>query len=176
MAIDLKEKGRIRYVLPDEGEIVSYHEKTLSEFGLDETKSRVEFFQADACNLKPLYSGYDLVLACNLIDRLYDPFVFLEMIHERIKPRGLLIITSPYTWLGEFTKRDKWLGGFRKDGENVTTSQTLHRILSKSFTRIAEPQDIPFVVRETSRKFQHTVAQMTIWERMGEWGLTTASN
>jgi 5-histidylcysteine sulfoxide synthase/putative 4-mercaptohistidine N1-methyltranferase len=167
MAIDLKEKGRIRYVLPEEGEIVSYHEKRLSDFGLDGTQSRVEFFQGDACNLKLLYTGYNLVLACNLIDRLYDPTVFLETIHERLVSGGLLIITSPYTWLDEFTKRDKWLGGFRKDGENVTTIQALHRILSAHFTSAGEPLDIPFVIRETSRKFQHTLAQMTVWERKG---------
>jgi hypothetical protein len=27
------------------------------------------------------------------------------------------------------------------------------------------PQDVPFVIRETARKFQHTVAQLTCWER-----------
>jgi 5-histidylcysteine sulfoxide synthase/putative 4-mercaptohistidine N1-methyltranferase len=165
MAVDLREKGRIRFVLPEEGEIVSYHEKHLSDFGLEGTKPRVEFFQADACNLKPIYTGYDLVLACNLIDRLYDPVAFLSMIHQRINPGGLLVITSPYTWLEEFTKRDKWLGGFRKDGENVTTLQTLNGILSENFAGIGEPQDIDFILRETNRKFQHTVAQMTIWER-----------
>jgi 5-histidylcysteine sulfoxide synthase/putative 4-mercaptohistidine N1-methyltranferase len=165
MAIDLKEKGSIRYVLPEEGEIVSYHEKRLLNFGLDESKDRVEFFQADACNLKPLYTGYDLVLACNLIDRLYDPAAFLATIHERIKPGGLLIITSPYTWLEEFTRRDRWLGGFRKDGENVTTLQALRHVLSGNFMSAGEPRDIPFVMRETSRKFQHVISQMTVWER-----------
>jgi 5-histidylcysteine sulfoxide synthase/putative 4-mercaptohistidine N1-methyltranferase len=165
MAVDLREKGRIRYVLPEEGEIVSYHEKHLSDFGLEGTASRVEFFQADACNLKPLYAGYDLVLACNLIDRLYNPAAFLSTIHERIMPGGLLILTSPYTWLEEFTKRDQWLGGFRKDGENVTTLQTLNAILSENFASVCEPRDIAFVIRETGRKFQHTLAQMTVWER-----------
>jgi 5-histidylcysteine sulfoxide synthase/putative 4-mercaptohistidine N1-methyltranferase len=165
IAVDLKEKGSIRYVLPEEGEILSYHEKTLKQFGLEECRDRVEFYQADACNLKPLYTGYDLVLASNLIDRLYDPARFLAMIHERIHRGGLLIITSPYTWVEEYTARDKWIGGFRKDGENLTTLQALNEILSPHFESVAEPQDIPFVIRETSRKFQHTVAQMTIWER-----------
>jgi 5-histidylcysteine sulfoxide synthase/putative 4-mercaptohistidine N1-methyltranferase len=165
MAVDLKEKGYIRYVLPEEGEIVSYREKFLSEFGLDGVKEKVDFFQADACNLKTLYSGYDLVLACNLIDRLYDPAKFLTTIHERINPGGLLILTSPYTWIEEFTKRDRWIGGFRKDGENVTTLQALEQILSENFMSVGEPRDVPFVLRETKRKFQHSIAQMTVWER-----------
>jgi len=29
---------------------------------------------------------------------------------------------------------------------------------------LGEPRDIPFVIRETRRKFQHTIAEMTIWE------------
>jgi hypothetical protein len=87
------------------------------------------------------------------------------MIHERINKGGLLILTSPYTWLTEFTKREKWIGGFRKDGENLTTLQGLTELLSPNFVSVAEPQDIPFVIRETSRKFQHVISQMTIWER-----------
>jgi len=165
MAVDLKEKGCIRYVLPEEGEIVSYQEKHLEQFGLESFKDKVEFYQADACNLKPLYAHYDLVLACNLIDRLYDPARFLTAIHERINKGGLLILTSPYTWLEEFTRRDQWIGGFRKDGENLTTLQGLTDRLSRNFSLAASPQDIPFVIRETSRKFQHVIAQMTIWER-----------
>jgi 5-histidylcysteine sulfoxide synthase/putative 4-mercaptohistidine N1-methyltranferase len=165
VAADLRERGYIRYVLPEEGEIVSYHEKHLSQFGFDEIKDKVDFYQADACNLKPIYADYDMVLACNLLDRLYDPASFLTMIHERIVKGGLLIITSPYTWLEEFTQRDRWIGGFRKDGENVTTLQGLGEMLLPHFTRVAEPRDIPFVIRETSRKFQHTIAQMTVWER-----------
>lgn len=164
-AVELKERGSIRYVLPEEGEIVSYHEKLLSEFGLDAVKHKVDFFQADACNLKTLYTGYDLVLACNLIDRLYDPARFLATIHERINRGGILIITSPYTWLEEFTQRNKWIGGFRKDGENVTTLQALVQMLSLHFMSVIPPQDIPFVIRETGRKFQHSIAQMTVWER-----------
>ena len=165
MAVELKEKGTIRYVLPEEGEIVSYHEKNLSQFGLDLVKDKVEFFQADACNLKPIYTDYDLVLALNLIDRLYDPSRFLTMIHERMNKGALLIIASPYTWLEEFTQRDKWIGGFRKDGENVSTLQALGNLLSPHFSSVADPQDIPFVLRETHRKFQHSLAQMTVWER-----------
>ena len=47
-----------------------------------------------ACNLPEKFSGYDLVLAANLIDRLYSPRLFLATIHERLNPGGLLVITS----------------------------------------------------------------------------------
>ncbi len=73
VALQLKEKGIVHFELVEEGDVVSYHEARLSELGLDQVADRVEFFQGDATNLKPQFTGYDLILAANLIDRLYDP-------------------------------------------------------------------------------------------------------
>jgi 5-histidylcysteine sulfoxide synthase/putative 4-mercaptohistidine N1-methyltranferase len=161
----LAEQGRLRYTLVDEGELVSYKERSLAELGLDKLAHRVEFFQGDACNLKPVFSNFDLILAANLIDRLYEPAQFLESAHERLNPGGVLMITSPYTWLAEHTKREAWIGGFKKDGENFTTFDGLKAMLEKHFRLIKGPLSVPFVIRETKRKFQHTLSEVTIWER-----------
>ncbi|QOJ23243.1 MAG: 5-histidylcysteine sulfoxide synthase [Gammaproteobacteria bacterium] len=163
--VQLAQQGILRYTLTDEGELVSYKERTLSNLGLDHVKNKVEFFQGDACNLKPIFTGYDLILAANLIDRLYDPAKLLNSIHTRINPGGLLMITSPYTWLTEHTKKEAWIGGFKRDGENFTTLDGLKEMLGKHFRLIQGPQAVPFVIRETKRKFQHTLAEVTIWER-----------
>ena len=167
LAARMQEEGYLRYALPDEGELVSYHEARLGDFNLDAVRSRVEFFQADACNLPEKFSGYDLILAANLIDRLYSPRRFLTTIHERLNPGGLLVITSPYTWLEEYTKRDEWLGGYKEAGENVTTLDGLRSALSPHFLPVGVPCDVPFVIRETSRKYQHSIAEVTVWERSG---------
>ena len=166
VGVQMKEKGNVQYTRLEEGELVTFLEKRSSELGLDEERDRVEFFQADACNLKDVYTGYDLVLAANLIDRLYSPRKFLSSIHERINPGGLLVITSPYTWLTEFTERSEWIGGFRRDGEPYTTLEALQDVLGSHFRRLGEPLDIPFVIRETRRKNQHSVAEMTVWEKL----------
>ena len=163
----LAEQGSLRYTRVEEGELLSFSERTLSELGLDSSRNKVEFFQGDACNLKPLFSGYDLILAANLIDRLYSPTKFLQTIHERLNPGGLLLIASPYTWLSEHTKREEWIGGFKKDGENFSTFDGLKAILGAHFRLLREPQSVPFVIRETKRKFQHTLSEVTIWERVG---------
>ncbi|MCC6123823.1 MAG: 5-histidylcysteine sulfoxide synthase [Pirellulales bacterium] len=165
IALQLKEKGNIHYELVAEGDVVSYHEARLADMGLDRAAERVEFFQGDATNLKPQFTGYDLVLAANLIDRLYDPQRFLETIHERMNRGGILVITSPYTWLEEFTKKDKWLGGFRKAGEPCMTLDALRELLAPHFVMLDAPRNVEFVIRETRRKFQHTVAELTAWER-----------
>ncbi len=164
--VQLAQQGILRYTLTDEGELVSYKERTLSNLGLDHVKNKVEFFQGDACNLKPIFTGYDLILAANLIDRLYDPAKLLTSIHTRINPGGLLMITSPYTWLTEHTKKEAWIGGFKRDGENFTTLDGLKEMLGPHFRLIQGPQAVPFVIRETKRKFQHTLAEVTIWERI----------
>lgn len=126
----------------------------------------VAFFQGDACNLKAQFSGYDFILAANLIDRLYDPAVFLRHIHERLKMGGVLMLASPYTWLAEHTPREAWLGGFRKDGEPFPTLDGIKACLESHFTMLGEPQEVPFVIRETRRKFQHSISEVTCWERI----------
>jgi putative 4-mercaptohistidine N1-methyltranferase len=166
IAYQMQEKGMLRYELPEEGEIVSYHERRLADHDLAEIAGRVEFYQADALNLKPQFAGYDLILAANLLDRLSKPAKFLDTIHERLNDGGLLVIASPYTWLEEFTSRENWIGGFRKDGEPYSTLDGLQDHLKAHFTMEADPYDVEFVIRETSRKFQHSVSQIIVWRKI----------
>lgn len=166
IAYQMQEKGMLRYELPEEGEIVSYHERRLSDLNLAEVAGRVEFYQADALNLKPQFAEYDLILAANLLDRLSKPAKFLETIHERLNDGGLLVIASPYTWMEEFTTRENWIGGFRKDGEPYFTLDGLRDHLKANFTMVTDPCDVEFVIRETSRKFQHSVSQVTVWRKI----------
>jgi len=164
--VQLAEQGVLRYTLVDEGELVSYQERKLADLGLDEMRHKVDFFQGDACNLKPLFSGYDLILAANLIDRLYSPRKFLSSVHERLNQGGILLSASPYTWLQEHTRREEWIGGFKKNAENYTTLDGLKEILGPHFRLIEAPVDVPFVIRETRRKFQHSLSEVTLWERI----------
>ncbi len=156
----------VRYTAADEGELVEYKAVRLGDLDLEGSASRVAFWQGDACNLKPQFTGYDLILAANLIDRLYDPVKFIGTIHERLNLGGLLVIASPYTWLAEHTPRDKWLGGFKKDGESHRTLDALKQLLAPHFEQARAPQDVPFVIRETRRKFQHTLSEVTLWRRV----------
>ncbi|PKQ60455.1 SAM-dependent methyltransferase [Labilibaculum filiforme] len=161
----LKEAGKLKYIRKEEGKLTTYQEVKLEDLHLNDTRDKVEFFQADACNLKAIYAGYDLVFAGNLIDRLYDPIQFLQDLPARVNDGGLLVLTSPYTWMEEFTEADKWVGGYRKDGEPYSSLDGLKEILKEHFVLLDEPTDVPFVIRETARKYQHTIAQMTIWRK-----------
>ena len=166
VALQLTSGEDFRYVVPEEGELVEYRQVRLKEFGLEAQQAqRIQFVQGDACNLKPQPDRYDLVLASNLIDRLRQPKRFLQDVTPMIRAGGLLVLSSPYTWLEEFTPKENWLGGVRENGEALTTYQALQRVLRDAFDEVAPPQDIPFVIRETARKFQHTQAQVTFWRK-----------
>lgn len=167
MGVQLKEQGTAKYSVVEEGDILSEHEVTLQQLNLEQVKDKVEFHQGDACNLDPRYSNYDLVLASNLIDRLYEPEAFLRMIHERIAPGGLLAISSPNTWTEEFTPRQFWLGGFKdQNGNPVYTLDSLKRILGANFRLVRGPTMAPMVLRETRQKFQHSLTEITVWEKL----------
>lgn len=160
----LKDNGVLRYTMPTEGELENFYEVNLSDFDLEEERQKVTFWQADACNLKPIYKEFDLIFGGNLIDRLYDPKKFLDSLASRINDEGMLILTSPYTWQEESTPKEKWIGGYKRDGENVMTLDGLKEILGKDFELI-DTRDVPFVIQETARKHQYTIAHMSIWQK-----------
>jgi putative 4-mercaptohistidine N1-methyltranferase len=161
----VRDKGSLSYRVPVEGDLFEPVEARLVDLGLDGVGERVDFIRADAMALPEDLAGYDLIFAGNLIDRLPSPGRFLSSIHLRLNPGGLLVLTSPYTWLPEFTPRGEWLGGFSVNGKDVFTLDGLKKVLAPDFRLAAAPLDVPFVIRETARKYQHSIAQMTVWER-----------
>ncbi len=168
IANQLQTSGEIRYAIPNQGEIMDFKSQTLKDLELDQHAHKCLFMQQDACNLKARFSGYDMIVAANLIDRLYEPAKFLNNLSERINSKGLLLLASPYTWDEAYTEKAHWLGGYKdeKSGENVTTLEGLHSLLDDEFELIESPFEIPFVIRETARKYQHTLAELTIWKKI----------
>jgi putative 4-mercaptohistidine N1-methyltranferase len=122
-------------------------------------RSRVRFEQGDAQDLRGDLGTFDVVLACNLICRLPDPMKLLRRLPELVRPGGQLFITTPFTWLEEYTPRANWLGGGR-DG----SFEGLRRALEPAFT-LEKSWDMPFLIREHARKYQYTVAQASRWLR-----------
>lgn len=91
--------------------------------------SKVKFIVGDACKLDQSLGKFSLIFGGNLIDRLYDPTAFLLQVSEFLEHQGVLILTSPYSWLEDFTPKDKWIGGYLKDGKPVTTQEGLRNTL-----------------------------------------------
>jgi len=165
-AFSMQERGEIRYNLIEEGELTSFKVRKLSALGIENTADKVAFAQGDACNLKPQFSGYDLIFMGNLIDRVYSPRKLLQEVSERLNKGGLLVIASPFTWLEEYTQRAEWLGGFKdENGETLSSTEALAAVLEPDFARVSSPKEIPFVIRETKRKHQHTLSEFNVFEK-----------
>lgn len=164
-AVELQINGRISYAQNGEGALKNQTIIDLSVYSFGASRANVAFSQGDACNLAPQFKEYDLVMATNLIDRLYEPQLFLNSIHERINVSGYLVLTSPYTWLEEYTQKKFWIGGYvDENGCEISTLDGLTKLLEANFELIVT-EDVPFVIRETARKFQHTISQMSVWKK-----------
>ncbi len=127
-------------------------------------RQRVRFERGDAVNLPSGLGLFDVILMANLIDRLGHPRKCLAQMRHFLRPGGRLLITSPYTWLVEYTPRRRWLGGFVRQGRPVRTFDTLRQILSPHF-RLVSRRDLPFLIREHARKFQLGLAEASLWLR-----------
>ncbi len=159
----LKENGSVAWNSKTEGELTSKNKLSIIDLGYEGIKDKVEFWQGDACNLKPTFKEYDMILATNLIDRLYNPRLFLDNVSDRLNKDGVLILTSPYTWQEESTSKEFWLGGYKDDdAREVKTLQTLQKLLEEKFN-LVHTQDLEFVIKETSRKYQHTISEVSVW-------------
>jgi putative 4-mercaptohistidine N1-methyltranferase len=119
----------------------------------------VRFEPGDACDLRPNLGAFDLILMANLIDRLPEPAQCLAQMPDLVTPGGWLIITSPYTWLEEYTSRDRWL-----DGDGRGTLAALQDLLTPAFT-LRHTLDLPFLIREHRRKYQWSIAEASLWQR-----------
>jgi putative 4-mercaptohistidine N1-methyltranferase len=119
-------------------------------------RDRVRFEQGDAMHLRADLGSYDLVHAANLLCRLTDPALLIARLPELVNKGGQLLLTTPCTWLEEFTPRGNWPTG--------STLDWLKEELSANFD-LAEQKDLPFLIREHARKYQWSVALGTRWVR-----------
>jgi len=161
----LKDDAYVAFSSVQEGELIKNKKVTLKDLGYESLKDKVSFWQGDACNLRANFTSYDLIMATNLIDRLYNPRLFLDSVDERLNKDGILILTSPYTWQESSTKKEFWLGGYKdEEGNEVKTIDSLKSILNDKF-ELVHIQDLEFVIKETARKYQHTISEVSVWKK-----------
>ncbi len=160
-ATELAESKKASFATSDEGDLFEAHEYTLESRFRPE---KVQFETGDATQLREDLGEFDIVLACNLLCRLAYPQALLHRLPQLVKKGGQLVLTSPYTWMKDYTPRRFWLGGFERNGEAIRSLDTLKRSLCDSFS-CTEVVDMPFLIREHSRKFQWSVAQASCWTR-----------
>ena len=79
-----------------------------------------------------------------------------------LEPRGLVVLVSPFSWLGQYTPRDKWLGG--RAGEGTGSLEGLTTAMRGLGFELLHKEDVPFLIREHARKFQLGVSCLTVFQ------------
>jgi SAM-dependent methyltransferase len=124
----------------------------------------VQFEVGDATALRDDLGPCDVLLAANLICRLPEPRAFLRRAADLVPPGGQFLLTTPFTWMEEYTPADQWLGAQATGADSFSVLQDF---LAPNFA-LAERKEIPFLLREHSRKFQYTVACGSRWIRKAD--------
>lgn len=124
-------------------------------------RNRVDFQTGDAMNLPEGLGTFDAVLAANLICRLPDPAMFLSRLPALVGPGGFLLLATPFSWLEEFTPHGNWIGG---KPDSAPGFEALAEILDPHF-KLEFTKDLPFLIREHSRKFQYGISLGSRWRR-----------
>ncbi len=131
-------------------------------------RKKVNFKRADACSLPSEFVDFDAVLLANVLCRLPSPMACLgRMAGMRgvVKNGGLLFITSPFTWMTDYTPEEVWLGGFKdNDGMEHWSKDGLIAALEPDF-ELLDCFDMPMAIREHRRKYQLIFPLATVWRR-----------
>jgi putative 4-mercaptohistidine N1-methyltranferase len=157
-AKSLKKNARLHGEVALEGRRM---QSFVAEVPSDIDRNRVSFETGNATALRTDIGSYDVVLAANLLCRLPDPLAFLERLPDLVAPGGQLLLATPFSWLSEFTPESKWIGGSE---ESPSSLEALTEILAPHFTNELTI-NLPFLIREHSRKFQYGISLGTLWRR-----------
>jgi len=155
-ALQMRDSGAHEYVSKVEGDI---EEKRCARVDGTVDRTRCSFEQGDACSLRANLGTFDAVLAANLLCRLPDPSAFLASCKSLLKPGGVLVLVSPFSWLPEYTSKQAWLGG----REGVRSTDVVSGALQDQGLELVKRVDLPFLIREHGRKFQLGVSEGTVW-------------
>ena len=157
-AREVQATGRARYRTVEEGAL-------LREWDVNvETAANARFGVADALDLPFPDHAFCTVVALNLIDRVPDPARALEEAARVVAPGGTLLVGSPYTWLPGFTPKERWLGGFLRDGVAVHGADAVRAQLAPAF-RFHREVRMPFFIPHHARSGQLGLAQIQIHVR-----------
>lgn len=149
----IRRDGALPYLRKEQGE-ENTPLRALADPAID--RSRLRFEQGDAMAL-PLYlRDFDAVLFANVLCRLPEPAAALARMQGEaalVKPGGVLVMTTPFSWLPEYTPKERWLAGPSDVARHLTEFELIHE------------EEIPFLIREHRRKYEYIVTLATVWRR-----------
>jgi hypothetical protein len=70
-----------------------------------------------------------------------------------VKRGGVLVMTTPLSWLPEYTHPSRWMSGLDAVKPHLSEFELLHQ------------EELPFMIREHRRKFEYIITQASVWRR-----------
>lgn len=98
--------------------------------------------------------------------RLPSPRKFLKSVTQFLRPGGMLILVSPYSWLEEYTAKEEWMGAqVVEGGKNLDSFQELSSFMlsTSPSMKVIHRENVPFTIREHERKFQYGVSDCVVF-------------
>lgn len=148
-ATQLRQYGRLDYWQKNSG--ADGQLRTAFAPGVD--YARISFQQGDATALPASLHGFDAVLLANVLCRLPDPAACLSRMDRLVAPGGVLVMATPFSWLPEYTPRERWINGIGGVAALLPEFDLLYT------------EDLPFLIREHARKFEYIVTLASVWRR-----------
>jgi putative 4-mercaptohistidine N1-methyltranferase len=174
VASRLQEGEMVRYTVPCEGTINTFHEVTTDALGLVEEATRCSFVQQpDLANLDTdglKFGDFDLVVCANVLEKQPSPKGVLANVAHFVRPGGLLVIGSTYSWDAAVTPRKNWVGGYKCDtsGENMPGIDAIANELKGKFVRLDadENHEAYEAKRSTFRSMELEISEISVWKRI----------
>ena len=152
-AQELQRTGKREYWRKDSGSSTTQLVANV-EAAID--RARVTFSHGNACTLPDTMQGYDAVLMANVLCRLPEPAACLRRMGGEaalVRPGGVLVMTTPFSWLEEYTPRHHWLEHEGDVQRHLSQFELIHQ------------EELPFMIREHRRKFEYIITRASVWRR-----------
>ena len=82
-----------------------------------------------------------------------------------IRPGGLVLIATPFTWNEEYTPKEVWLGGYQLKNQAIDSREGLMKQMKVNGFTLVHEEDSVLLIREHRRKYQYILPNLTLWKR-----------
>jgi len=120
-AYSMKERGIVQYSVSnaDNGQR-SAETSLMSQFSFGAHRDKATFYQADPSNLHAHLDKFDVIVAWNVLEQTYKPSAVIPHLATRLKPNGVLLVASSYSFNESVAPREFWT--CKKDANSKQTT------------------------------------------------------
>ena len=131
-------------------------------------RGRVAFYVSDPACVAPevvAMGPFDLVVIDDVLTHTVQPLHVLKGLAALTAPGSVLVVASDNDWDPASTPRNSWLGGFKMNGEDMSTVTMLRHNLKRHFSFL-DSADVAKVTQRHVRSYHLAILETTAWVRL----------